>query len=255
MSARDHTPIQELMAVEALGGLEDAEGRELDRLRTEHGPCEECGELDRAFAQTAGRLALSLDPLPVDMGIAEAILAEGGRVAVIPDMGPAPVPEPPAWEPDPGRYRGNRVRNRRFAMAVGIAAVLGLVIVAMLSYLPGLGRVSTHPVAAERFVRLVAPQGTAPNAELTIAYTPGSSGVVVWGSNLPDPGAGKVYEVWMISGAEPVSGGCLQPKDGQVAAYLDANLGTTSQMAVTAEPSACPSAPTSPPAFSATLTA
>jgi len=266
MSARDHAVIEELMAAGALGGLDPGDQQALVRERAAHAPCDECAGLEVAFAEIAGRLAFSLDPVMVDMAMADRILAQAGRVAVIPEIpeipaAPAvvtpPPPEPlqPAamLEPDPDRYRTNRVRNRRWAVAVSVAAVLGLVVVASLAYLPNLGRLSTHPVAAQRFVRFTSLIGG--EAQLAVGYTPGSSGVVLWGSNLPDPGNGKVYELWMISGATPVSGGCLKPIDGQVAAFIDVNLATTKQMAITAESNACPSAPTSGAVMSATLNA
>ena len=40
-----------------------------------------------------------------------------------------------------------------------------------------------------------------------MAYTPGESGVFVWGNDLPDPGEGNVYELWMIEDGQPVRGG------------------------------------------------
>ena len=104
-------------------------------------------------------------------------------------------------------------------------------------------------------MHLASPHGSESDAQLVLAYTPGTAGVVFWGTNLPDPGAGNVYEVWMISGGTPVSAGCLPVTGGQVAGHFDVNLGTATAMAVTAESSACPSAPTMAPIFSATLTA
>jgi Anti-sigma-K factor rskA len=258
MSTRDHTLIEELMAAGALGGLDPADQAALDRELADHEPCDGCRELEVAFGRIAGGLALSLDPVPVDAGMADRILAKSGRVAFIPDLTAASLPELPespeplvAAQPDPLRYKDKRNRNRRWAVAVSVAAVIGLIVVASLAYLPGLGRVSAHPVAAQRFIQLTPTAGG--GAQLSVGYTPGKDGVIVWGSNLPDPGEGKVYELWMIQGTTPVSGGCLQPVDGQVAVFIDANLDGTDSMALTAEPSACPSAPTSGAVMSGTL--
>jgi Anti-sigma-K factor rskA len=259
MSDRDHTLIEELMAGAALGGLDPADQQRLEHQRAAHDPCEECRDLESDFAEIAGRLAFSLDPEPVDMAVADRILAEGGRVAVIPDIGAATVLEEPvmaAPEPDPARYKAHRGRRgRRWAMGVGIAAALGLALVASLTYLPGLRPVPTHPVATQRFVHFAAQPGSSEQGDLAMAYTQGSRGVVLWGSDLPDPGVGKVYEVWMISGTTPVSGGCLQPTGGRIAAYVDADIGTADVMAVTTESNACPSAPTVTPVLTASLTA
>ena len=46
MSERDHSEIEELLAVRALGGLEPDEERALERAMAEHGPdCEVCRRL------------------------------------------------------------------------------------------------------------------------------------------------------------------------------------------------------------------
>jgi hypothetical protein len=252
MSARDHTQIEELMAVEALGGLDQEDLQTLNRERAAHEPCDECQNLEAGFAEIAGRLAFSLEPERVDVAMADRILADGSRLAVIPDIGAVPLPDAPDVPPS---ARGRDRRGRRWAVGVGIAAVLVLLLVASITYLPGIRPVSTHPSATQQFVRFSPADGGTGEGELAMAYTPGSSGVVLWGSDLPDPGTGKVYEVWMISGTTPVSGGCVLPTDGRIATYLDANVDAADLMAVTTEPSACPSAPTTPPILTAPLTA
>ena len=83
--------------------------------------------------------------------------------------------------------------------------------------------------------------------ELAMAYAPGSPGVVLWGEGLPDPGAGNTLEIWMIEDDVPVSGGCVTPVDGKVAVFVDADVDSAEQMAVTIEPDTCPSAPTGEP--------
>jgi anti-sigma-K factor RskA len=91
---------------------------------------------------------------------------------------------------------------------------------------------------------------------LAVAYRPGEPGVYIFGSDLPAPPQGKVYEVWMIDEDTPVPGPCLTPRaDGSLFTYVEAELGTTETMAVTVEPSSCPSAPTGEPILTADLTA
>ncbi len=58
----DHTKIEELLAVNALGGLDRADVELLTRLRGEHGACEECARIEAAFSEVAGRLGFALDP-------------------------------------------------------------------------------------------------------------------------------------------------------------------------------------------------
>jgi hypothetical protein len=113
-------------------------------------------------------------------------------------------------------------------------------------------RGSTSPtVPAGGGARVVAFTG---QGELQVAYRPGVAGAYLFGSRLPAPGPGRVLEVWMIRGRSVTPGACLSPAgDGSLAAFLDADLGGTEQMAVTAEPSSCPDAPTSKPILTARL--
>ncbi len=83
---------------------------------------------------------------------------------------------------------------------------------------------------------------------VSVAYEPGAPGVLILGSGLPVLDEGKVYEVWMIEGEAPTSGGCLIPApDGSVAELLDAEPGSADTIAVTVESASCPDAPTTDP--------
>ena len=72
----DHSRIEELMAVDALGGLDGDDVALLERERAAHGDCAECRALEAGFAETAGRLAFALTPAPVDDSMIDAILAQ-----------------------------------------------------------------------------------------------------------------------------------------------------------------------------------
>ncbi|HYJ60446.1 MAG TPA: hypothetical protein VE032_03165, partial [Actinomycetota bacterium] len=104
---RDHTTIEELLAVRSLGGLDGEDVHALDRMLADHGDCDECRALEATYADTAALLAASLDPVDVDPGMADRILAApGGR------------PEAPSAPPR---------RGRAWAAIVAVAAVLVLV--------------------------------------------------------------------------------------------------------------------------------
>lgn len=218
---RDHTVIEELLAVHSLGGLDGDDFDALERELSAHGECEECRRLRNEFDETAGRLAFALDPQPVDPAMVDRLLAEARGVPRLDRAG--------TW--------------RRFlAMAASF-----VVLVAGFTVL----RSSTSTVsvvAAQRFVVLEGDRG-----DLALAYTPGQAGIVVWGRDLPDPGAGSVYELWAISGETPVSQGCMEPTNGNLAAFLDSEIGPADVMAVTVEPTSCPDAPTTQPIFAAEL--
>ena len=85
--------------------------------------------------------------------------------------------------------------------------------------------------------------------------SPGSRAPCCSDSKFSDPGADKVYEIWMITGTTPVSGGCVRPHDGSIVAFVQANLSGVDLMAVTVEASSCPSQPTTAPFLSAPLVA
>lgn len=243
MSQRDHGSIEELLAVDALDGLTPQDQALLEREMAAHGDCEECRRLEVAFRDTAGRLAFSLDPVAVDPSIADRILAMERPTP------PAPIPEAPAVD----ELAERRGRGRLVTALVGVAAAFVLLVGAF-AVVASRGEATVAAASPEQTVVRFEPTADG-SGELAMAYTPGQPGVVFWGRDLPDPGEGKTYEIWMISGNQPVSGGCVTPVDGSLAVFVDADLGAADTMAVTAEPGACPSAPTGPPLLTAPLTA
>jgi len=234
---RDHSVIEELMAIDALGGLDGNDLATLERERAAHGAdCAECLALERTFAETAGRLAFALDPQPVDEDMLERILA-------------APRTSPAGARPRDDLAERRARRPKAWQALVAAAAAIVLLVVVVVTALPS----TTGVTEAAPTQRIVTFSGET-DGTLAMAFTPGQPGAVFWGSGLPDPGPGKVYEIWMIEGDRPVSGGCVSPTDGVIALRVDANIGTTDTMAVTAEPADCPAAPTSPPVLLADLT-
>jgi anti-sigma-K factor RskA len=245
MTGRDHTMIEELLSVDALAGLDDVDRALLDRERAAHGACEECGSLTAEFVEIAGRLGLSLDPVSVRAGMVDEILRTAGADAD--SDTPGGVSDRLAAAPD----ELIQPRERRSG-----GAWRGIVAVAAAFVLFAAGWVVRDATSsgggelgASTFVRFTGDAGT-----LAMAYEPGKPGVLVIGSDLPDPGADHVYEIWMIDGEEaPVSGGCVRPEDGRIFTYIDANVGTADTMAVTVEPDSCPNAPTTEPVLTASL--
>jgi Anti-sigma-K factor rskA, C-terminal len=242
----NHDRIEELLTARVLGGIDDADAATLEAEMATHGDCEECRRLDRELAETASRLAFALEPVAVGGGMADRILASGRAVAPIaPGAGGG---SSPAGSRD---EVSERRRSRGSYTFVGVAAGIALVALVAATILRPGGR--TTEVAAQPAQTIVRFQGDA-GGQLAMAYTPGESGVIFWGSDLPDPGADQVYEIWMIQGETPVSGGCLTPAPGgNLAAFVDANVGTTELMAVTVEPATCPDTPSGDPVLTAPL--
>jgi anti-sigma-K factor RskA len=228
MSARDHSVIEELLAVRALGGLDPDDEITLRRLMAEHGPdCEECRGLQDGFDETAGLLGFSLDPVPVDPRIADRILAQ-----------PRPMP---------GREQPTQRRGRRWPALVAVAAAVVLVLASIAVFRP-----RTQTIASVSFGQQVITfeGGT---GEVAMAYSPGQPGALIVGRDLPAPGADRIYEIWAITGTTPVSAGCVSPTDGQLATFTDLDVSRSDLMAITVESSSCPSAPTTQPVYTATL--
>lgn len=228
---RDHTAIEELFAIRALGGLDGDDLEALERERESHVACEDCARLQDGFDEAAGRLAFSLDPEAVDPLMADRILA----IARDEDT----ELRAPGGEID--ELAARRARGWRRALAVAASIVVLVAGVAIVRSTGG--TVVAFP--AQRFLELDGDGGSS----FAIAYTPGEAGVIVWGQDLPDPGAERVYELWAITDGTAVSQGCLRPTGGGIAAFLDTEIGDAEVMAVTVEPVSCPDAPTSEPVY------
>ena len=217
---RDHTTIDELLAARALDGLEPEEMERLERAMAEHGDCETCRRLDLEHRETAALLAFALEPRPMDPAIA-------GRIA-------ADAPSPA------GRPIDRRVRRWQLAsgLAAAVAAVLAIALI-------------TKPGPTDLLERIVTFEGGA--GDLAAAYAPGQHGVLVWGSDLPSPGRGMVYELWLIDDGAASRGACLEPRDGSLGAFVDADVSGADALALTVESTSCPDAPTMDPLYTAAL--
>jgi anti-sigma-K factor RskA len=227
---RDHTRIEELLAIRAIGGLDPHDEAELEREMATHGPdCQECRRFETEYEETAGRLAFALDPVAVRDGFAQETFerAFGG-----------------AAEPS-GERLGAPRRRGWLRPLVGVAAAIVLFAGGVL-----VGTAVTGEQPSERTV-LTFQSETEPGT-LAAAFTPGSSGVYMVGTGLPTLPQGKVYELWLFTGDTPASAMCATPtSDGSVFGFSDSSLEGVGLMAVTVESSDCPSAPTTQPVFTA----
>jgi anti-sigma-K factor RskA len=230
---RDHTLIDELLAIRALDGLDEDDAGLLERELAAHGECDECRRLEVQHAEVAGMLALSLDPRPVREDMADRILGEAQALG---GTAPAATDE---------LARRRKARLGRWQAAFGVAAAVALVLAFVLATRPGAGPAGLGSV-------IVPFESTGPG-EVALAYTPGEPGALVWATGLPDPGEGHVYELWMFEDGDPIRATCLTPSGGAVAASLDADLSSAQLMAVTVESSECPAAPTTDPLYTAEL--
>jgi hypothetical protein len=235
----DHALIDELLAIRSLGGLDEDDAALLERELAAHGDCDECRRLEAEHVEVAGMLAFALDPRPVDEGMADRILTPEQGQEQREKQGSDRTAAAPADE----LSRRRDARLGRWQAAFGVAAAVALILAFVLA---------TRPDGGIHVPGTIVVFKGAPG-ELAMAYTPGDRSALVWGTGLPDPGTGKVYELWMFENGNPVRAACLTPTDGALAAYLDADLSSAELMAVTVESTDCPAAPTTDPVFTAEL--
>ena len=249
---RDHTDIEELLALEALGALEPDDRAQLDALLAEHAAgCAGCEDLRAAFADTAAMLGAGLEPSPVstdleDRTVAAALAARrpGGSDPTSGDGRPRADGGPTAIAPS---HRG------RTAL-VAIAAAVALVALGALGGYLAAPRDRVETFLGQAGVQIVpfAPSNGTSGA-MTLAVGPDGTNAYVLASGLAEPPAGKTYELWTIKGTTPTSLGCVMPKNGQVVEPVSGTFSTADVAAVTVESSTCPSAPTTTPVMVATL--
>jgi anti-sigma-K factor RskA len=244
---RDHTEIEELLALEALGGLEPDDRARLDALLAEHGSdCGECGELRTGFTDTAALLGAGLEPASVSPELEErtvnAALHTQPRLTTVTRA-----------EGDGGPSAIAPAHRRRTALIAIAAAVVLIAVGALGGYLaaPRNAEQATPTLENFRVVPFAPSDGTA--GAMTLAVAPDGTTGYVLGSGLASPPQGKTYELWTIEGKTPTSLGCVVPAGGQVIAPVTGAFATADVAAVTVESSACPSAPTTSPVMVASL--
>ena len=206
---RDHTVIEELLAIRSLGGLDGDDVARLDRELAAHGDCEECRRLTDEYAETAGRLGFALDPTPVDMEQADEILRRATHPAT---QEAAP---PPVGAPD-GRARSTTIPAgsdvagaRRSGGRRGGAA--------------GVGRGDLRSGAFDRGDGLDEPDGGGLHGRHRGArdgVRTGEARRAVRGLGLPGPGGGQGLRDLDAAGDDAVSGGCVRPHDGSIVAFV-----------------------------------
>jgi anti-sigma-K factor RskA len=241
MSTRSHERLEELIAADALGGLDDSDRRAMLAEMAEHGPdCVECATLMAEYGEVAARLATSLDPAPMSPGAEERLLA-AARATEAP--GPSVGRDPAA------AATGRRPRWIALVAAAAVVAVIAGAVGYAIAPKPDAQRQAFAAFVADPSTRVVPLEG-APGQKLAVALRPGDTQAWVVGDELPDPSGGQVYELWFReAGTETMQpGGTFVPDHGAV--LSPATVGQdVDLLAVTVEPAGGSDAPTSDPIF------
>ena len=229
---RDQVEIEELLALEALGGLEADDRVRLSALIEERPEDRlEMEDLRAEFADTAAMLGAGFQATPLSADLEERTVA-------------AALAAPSSTAPS---------RRWRAALAAVAAAVFLVAVGAIVGY------VTAPPSGFEAFmqqegVRLVPfDPGEGGTGTMTLAVAPDGRSAYVIGAGVEAPPSGEVYELWTISGKTPTSLGCLVPSDGFVSQPLTGSFNTADVAAMTVESAACPAAPTTAPVQVAAL--
>ena len=230
---RDHTRIEELIAIRSIGGLDPQEQAELEREMVSHGPdCEDCRRLEVEYGEVAGRLAFALDPVALRPGFAEETIGLA--------LGEAPASRPGRAG---GRWRPLVAVAAAVVLFVG-GAVVGAAVFGGGAEVPG-----------QATVLALEPQDPSLTGTVTAAFTPGEPGIYLQGSGLEPLPQDQVYELWVIEGETPAAAVCVRPgDDGSVFGFADNEVTGSEVLAVTVEPSSCSDAPTTPPIWAAPVT-
>ena len=231
---RDHTRIEELIAIRSIGGLDPQEEAELEREMASHGPdCEECRRLETEYGEVAGRLAFALDPVALRPGFAEETIG-----LVLGDRTPASQPG-----------RGGGVWRPLVAVAAALVLFVGGAVLGAAVFGGG------DEVPSQATVLALEAQDPSLSGTVTAAFTPGEPGIYLQGSGLEPLPDDKVYELWVIEGDTPAAAVCVRPgDDGSVFAFADKEVTGSEVLAVTVEPSTCSDAPTTSPRWAGQVT-
>jgi hypothetical protein len=242
---RPHEEIEELIAADALDGLEPADRERLFREMASHGPdCPDCRSLLDEYQEVAGWLALALPPAPMSAEAEKRLLqAARGESVEEPDTETVRVlgaPTAPA-------------RARRWIAAAAVAAAVALVAGALGWVLAPRGQ----GVSAQgQFIAFVGQPGTrvitlaaGPGRTLAVAYRFGEQAAWIVGNGIPDPAGDRVYELWYRAGnGDMQPAGTFRPTDGTVVAKVDVGAAFDT-LAVSVEPKGGSEHPTTQPIY------
>jgi hypothetical protein len=271
MSAeRSHDRIEELVALDALAGLDDAERAELAAALADHGDaCPVCADILGSTPDAVAAFAFALEPVEAPDGAEDrliaAALARGGPDAAGDQAEPwrAPVAPQVLTSVPAGtgaeRAHGKRRSIGRWIAAAAVAAAL------VLGGVSGFVAAPRAPSGTEQFLAFASKPGTrfaafptTDGSSLTVAYHPGETNAWIFGSGLDKPAGGKTYQLWWGTKGTPLEGmhsaGVFVPIHGNVVSpvTVDASQPGT-LLGITIEPPGGSPEPTSPPITATTV--
>ena len=226
--------IHALSGAYAVDALDDIERAQFEQHLAE---CAECRAEVASFRET-GALLAETEAEPPPASLRSSVLAGISRVRPLPpDTASAETAEPK--EP--------AVRRRRLPYLLVAAAAVVLLAAGVLAWHPWQHDTTTiaeQVLNAPDAVRVTEqlPDG---GGRLTLVRSPSLGRAVMIGDHVPDPGAGKTYQLWLQQPGRGMVSAGLMP-DADQPTVLTGDLSTAQAAAVSVEPAAGSKTPTLP---------
>jgi|SRR5690348_15481549 anti-sigma-K factor RskA len=219
----DHDELESSVAAWVLGALDPEEA---EAVRSHVEACPTCRELAARLRRVVGALPLAADEATPPPRLRDRVLAGAAATR-------SPSVVPPARRPSP-RVRAPHAVRRMPAFALAAVAVLALLVGVVI------GQVAHTPQPAPTQVARFSLSGhqEMAGAQASVIDLRSDGIALVDFHGLPQPGAGRVYEVWLIPGSgSPVPVAVFVPDSGGArTVVVDRSLSGYTVMAVTNEP-------------------
>jgi anti-sigma-K factor RskA len=201
--------------------------------------CEACAVEVAELSETASRLGAAGWEAPPS-GLRNAVLSQVSRTRQVTAR-----PDEPSTG---GEYAVRRWRRwTAAAVAAGVVAIGGVATTVVIE------ERRVDQIAAEQ-ARLTAVLSagdatvrtgqTSDGGRVTVAVSPSLDQGVILVSGMPEPPAGKTYQMWLITGTSPASAGVMAAGQRNGTILLD-SVGTAETLGVTVEPDGGSTQPTS----------
>ena len=197
--------------------------------------CDACAAETADLLATAAMLAL-LTEEPAPAHLRDAVLREVARTPQA-----APSAEAPAVVVDLDARR--RTRRRWVASVAGAVAAAAAIAAGVFAL--GDGDDPVGDILAAGDARTFAGDVSG-GGEATLVVSDSEAGGVITFAGLPDPGEGRAYQMWLITGdAAPMPEETFEPSDGNASVLLE-GAPDADAVAVTIEPEGGSTTPTAP---------
>ena len=242
---------------------------EMEAMRAHIATCPAHATAVAELRAVAARLPALVDAMPAPAALRSRVLAAiaaerpSSRVGVVTPMRPSRrAPATPTADGQPTTATATRTaaatmrRMPTYAWgsiaAVFVAAIAGLLVwnVVLQNRLDSRGGADQLAQHLERSVPLRADD--AANGGGTVVFFPNERRAVVLGERLPQPGAGKTYQMWELGSERPVSLGLLRiDSTGRGTAVVGYDSDRPAALAITIEPEGGSVQPTTQPVLRA----